>query len=537
MGSSRRWRPSKGNIVSESNDGAVLSLAANEKINNLTKQRIALTGKLTQAQRELLLVESGVEKARAAQIAGLSAWKRGLMSVRLGMIAVAQSAKAMAIALLTNPATWIFAAITAITALAGKLGQTAEQAENFKNAIKDAAQTDIQGLNQLLEPYENNGILKAKGETSVNGGGYTATRKLIDVDAIELEAHGVEGVFDELKRSLQVQSPFYEGDYFDVMKAKDQTEQVQEMFRKLENFRYVKQVEQMTADRMESGLKETGAGYNPFTWWRGEGLITNMQDYAGAQAAYTNGIRITETMWNSFKEEDKKAIDNYVKELGISRDEALGKYLLNNGSAKNRLQGSLSLENFDRLSAVTASLGEARSDMKPAAKTFASIFKDAFSGNTDGAMTYFEDSMNKMFAEAKIGSPEAQQELSSNMAIFIRDSMIEMGDKAGGEEFLSTYIERQVGVIANRLINRDVNINTKEEDVKKISEASTKAAIEAIKKSDPRIAREMGKLGSSAMKALIERINKSNEGVANSLRKLLSWQGRARGSVSLYSLP
>lgn len=528
MGSSRTFGSIRNGLESVKNDDAVLNLAANEKINNLTKQRIALTGKLTQAQRELLLVESGIGEARAAQIAGFSAWKRGLLSVRLSMIAVAQSAKAMAVSLLTNPATWIFAAIAGITALADKLGQTAEQAENFKNSMKDAAQTDIQGLNQLLEPFENNGVLKVKGETSINSGGYVATRKLVDVDAVELEAHGIENVFDELKRALQVQSPFYDGDYFDIMKAKDQTEQVQEMFRKLENSNYVKQVEQMTADRMEAGLKETGAGYNPVTWGRGEGLGTNMKDYADAQAAYTNGVRITETVWNAFMEEDKKAIDNYVKELGISRDEAFGKYLLHNEGARNRLQAKLSVNNFERLAAVMGHLQTAKLDMKPVANTFASIFKDAFSGNTDGAMTYFEDSMNKMFAEAKIGSPEAQAELSSNMAIFIRDAMNEFGNKAGGEEFLLKYIERQIGVISNRLINKEVNINTKEEDVKKISEKSTMVAIETIKKADPKIAREMSKLGGTAMKALISEINKSNEGVANSLRRILSWQGRAK---------
>lgn len=504
------------------------NLRNNKEINNITKQRIALTAKLTEAQRAELLTATGVNQARAAQIAGFSAWRRGLMSVRLGMIAVAQSAKAMAVAILTNPATWIFAAIAGITALADKLGQTAEQAESLKKTIKDAAQTDIQGLNQLLDPFENNGILKTTGESSISGGGYTATRKLIDVDAIELEAHGVEGVFDELKRALQVQSPFYEGDYFDIMKAKDQAGQVEEAFRKLENFRYVKQVEQMTADRMESGLKETGAGYTPFTWGRGESLGTNMKDYAEAQAAYTNGMRITETMWNAFAAEDKRAIDNYVKELGVSRDEALGKYLLNNEDARERLKVSLSMKNFEQLGAVMTHLETAKSDMKPTAKAFASIFKDAFSGNADGAMTYFEDTMNKMFAEAKIGSPEAQAELSSNMAIFIRDAMNEAGNKAGGEEFLIKYIERHVGVMANRLINKDVNINTKEEDVKKIAEKSTMSAIEAIKKSDPKIAKELSKLGDSAMKALIERINKSNEGVANSLRKILSWQGRAK---------
>ena len=93
-----------------------------KEINNITKQRIALTGKLNKMQREELLIATGVGKARAAQIAGFAGWRRWLMSIRLGMIAVAQSAKAMAVALLTNPMTWIMAAVAGITALASKFG-------------------------------------------------------------------------------------------------------------------------------------------------------------------------------------------------------------------------------------------------------------------------------------------------------------------------------------------------------------------------------------------------------------------------------
>lgn len=528
MGSSRKWGAQTSSVASVNNDGAVLNLATDEKINNFTKQRIALTGKLTTAQRELLLVESGIGKARAAQIAGFSAWKRGLMSVRLSMIAVAQSAKAMAVALLFNPMTWVFAAVTAITALADKLSQTSEQAENLKNSIKDAAQTDIQGLNQLLEPYENNGILKIKGTSSTSSGGYTATRKMVDVDEVSLEAHGIENVFDELKRALQVQSPFYEGDYFDIMKAKDQTDQVQEMFRKLENFNYVKQVEQMSADRIEAGFKETGAGYNPFTWGRGESLGTNMKDFANAQADYVNNIRISETTWNSFAKEDKQAVESYVKELGISRDEAIGKYLINDKSARDRMQGSLSGANFDRLSSVKSSLKTVQEDMKPFAKALASIFKDSFSGNTDGMITYFEDTLNKVYSEMKIGSPEAQAILSDNMAKFVYDAMIQAGDKAAAEDFINRFMERQVGVLANRIISKTVTPDTAEADVpQKVNEAVNQA-ITALKKSSPIFAKEWRKKGKEAQAEFRKGIEESANGVADSLRRMLSWQGRAK---------
>ena len=492
MGSSRKWFGGKkwkgiklfgGDIASGKNDDAILNLATNKEINNLTKQRIALSGKLTKAQRELLLVESGINKTRAAQIAGFSAWRRGLLSVRLGMIAVAQSAKAMAVALLTNPMTWIFAAIAGITALANKLGQTSEQAENLKKSIDDASQTDISGLRQLLEPYEKNGVISVKGAESRTEEGRTATRKIVDIDEVELEAHGVQSVFDELSRALQVQSPFYEGDYFDIMKAEGQANQVGEMFKKLENISYVKQVEQMTSGRIEAAYNKTGAQtLNPFTWGRGESLGTNMKDYANAVSDYANNFRISETTWNSFKQEDKAAIERYMQELGMSRDEAVRKYISNNDNAKNRILPSLSVETYDNIKNVKSSLDTAIKDMMPMGESFASIFRDKFQGNVDGAMTYFDDVMNKMYAERGIGSPEAQEALSENMAMTVYSAMINMGDKIQAEDFLQKYWERQVGVLANQKINTEINANTLEQDVPKIVSGIASKSISAMQK-------------------------------------------------------
>ena len=516
--------------ASAANDGEVLNLAANKEINNLTKQRIALSGRLTAAQRELLLVESGIGKARAAQIAGFSAWRRGLLSVRLSMIAVAQSAKAMVVALLSNPMTWLFAAVTAITALADKLGQTSEQAENLKNSISDAAQTDIQGLNQLLEPYEKNGVLKIKGASSTSSGGYTATRKIVDVDKMELEAHGIENVFDELNRALQVQSPFYKGDYFDIMKANDQAGQVQEMFNKLENINYVKQVEQMTADRIEAGYNNTGAQgiLRPDTWGSLESMGTNMKDFAEAQADYTNNIRITETLWNSFTEQDKKAIDEYVKELGISRDEAFGKYILNDEGARSRLGGKLSMTNYLKIDNLTSHLKTVQDDMKPFATSIASVFKDSFSGNTDGMITFFEDTMNKVYSEMKVGSPEAQAILSENMAKSIYDAMVQAGDKVSAEDFINRFMERQVGVIANKTINSTITADTSEVDVSKKVKEAIKGAISAMQKSSNEFANRWANMGKDAREKFVKELEKSGNGVADSIRKILSWQGRAK---------
>ena len=515
--------------ASVDNDNAVLNLAANKEINNLTKQRIALLGRLTAAQRELLLVESGIGKARAAQIAGFSAWKRGLMSVRLSMIAVAQSAKAMAVALLSNPMTWLFAAVTAVTALADKLGQTSEQAENLKNSIKDAAQTDIQGLNQLLEPYEKNGVLNIKGKSSTSRNGETAVKKHVDVNVQELMAHGIDAVFDELKRALQVQSPFYEGDYFDVLKAGDQAKQVEAIFRKLENISYVKQVELTSADQIEKAYDDTGAHWNPLTWRRGESLGTNMKDFAEAQAEYANNFRISETAWNAVEPEDKEAIEKYIRELGLSRDEAIRKYMHDNPNKVSGLPSDISSYKYSYGKKAEEQLEEATKDMPKVADSFAAIFKDRFNGDMEGAMTFFDDVMNKMYSEHGIGSPETQAVLSEHMAATVVAAMEQM-DLGDANAFFQKFIERQVGAHVTKDVEMKVNRNTSGRDVAQIVNKSSKAWLNALLSGNEELKKKWGKLSTEMKNATIKNVAEAGKRLAEETRRIRSWQDRARAA-------
>lgn len=513
--------------ASAANDGEVLNLAANKEINNLTKQRIALSGRLTAAQRELLLVESGIGKARAAQIAGFSAWRRGLLSVRLSMIAVAQSAKAMAVALLSNPMTWLFAAVTAITALADKLGQTSEQAENLKKSIQDAAQTDVQGLNQLLEPYEKNGVLNIKGKSSTSRNGETAVKKHVDINVQELMAHGIDAVFDELKRALQVQSPFYEGDYFDVLKAGNQAKQVEAIFRKLENISYVKQVELTSADQIEEAYNDTGAHWNPLTWGRGESLGTNMKDFAEAQAEYANNFRITEDTWNAVKPEDKEAIEKYIRDLGLSRDEAIRKYMHDNPDKVSGLPSKISAYQYSYGNTAKKQLEEATKDMPNVADSFVAIFKDRFSGDMEGAMTFFDDVMNKMYAEHGIGSPEAQAALSENMVTTVVESMKKMGLR-DANAFLQKFIEKQVGAHVIKDVETKVNRNTSDKDARKIIDKSSKAWLNALLAGNEELRRKWEKLSTEMKNTTLRNITEAGKKLAEETRRVKNWQDEAR---------
>lgn len=546
MGSSRKWGAQTSSVASVNNDGAVLNLATDEKINNFTKQRIALTGKLTTAQRELLLVESGIGKARAAQIAGFSAWKRGLMSVRLSMIAVAQSAKAMAVALLFNPMTWVFAAVAGFTALSDKMSKAGEDARDFKKAIEDTVETDIKGLKEILEPYENNGVITIKGISSVTGQGYAATKKNIDIDKSSLIEHGIDAVYEELKRALQVQSPLYDGDYFDINKAEGQEKQVEAIFRKLESISYVKQIEQMKSDALEIGLKDTGTNglFDPTRWFNGEGLGENMKDYAEAQAEFINSVRVTETEWNNYKKEDKKAIEEYMRDLGISRDEAIAKYLQatkykeqykqDANSSKFSFLGPLSFvagmasQTFDKNTRPIAQLEVLKGDLKKFAPTIAGILKDSFSGDVDGGMTLINDLMNKLFSQKNIGSPETKQRTTAIIVSFIKDSMAEAGNALAGQQLLAKMIEQQVGSVAVKTVQDKVNLNTSRGEASRIVAQASKNALSGFFKSTPELLTEWKKMSQSMREEVLKNIKNALTNLAKARVLIKSWQDEAR---------
>ena len=186
------------------------------------------------------------------------------------------------------------------------------------------------------------------------------------------------------------------------------------------------------------------------------------------------------------------------------------------------------MTNYLKIDNLTSHLETAQDDMKPFATSIASVFKDSFSGNTDGMITFFEDTMNKVYSEMKVGSPEAQAILSENMAKFIYDAMMSQGNFTAAEDFINRFMERQVGVIANKAINGSITSDTPEADVSKKVKEAIKGAISAMQKSSNEFANRWANMGKDAREKFIKELEKSGNGVADSIRKILSWQGRAK---------
>lgn len=542
MGSSRKIFGGKwyqlnklgGGFASSDNDNEVRNLAKNKEINNLTKQRIALTGRLTTAQRELLLVESGVSKQRAVQIAGMTAFKRGLMSVRLGMIAVAQSAKAMAVALLSNPMTWIMAAVAGITALASKLGETSEHAEEFARNMKDVAKTDLEGIRETLGSYEESGIFKrGKQIRRVSNSEGDAVDYDFSIDRAELYAHGVANVHEELKRKLQTLSPIYEKDFFDINKAKDQAGQVEEMFRKIKNIEYVKQVDEVTGGVMSEALGKTGASFRePGTWLRGEDYTTDLKDYADSYQEFLQSFDIKDAEWNQIEAGDKQKINELMQELHLTRSEAFARLFDKNGDVKGSntyLHGIRYRAKIDKDNAYD----EAGDGASLFADSFASKFNTYFNGNVDQMVLSFENTMNQVFTQAKIGNAEVQVQMSEQMAEQVRLAMIAAGNAAEGEKFFSSIMYRNLGAFASKELEGVITKDTRQEDIPGIVDNISKKAIRALNKKGSLFSSWWKKQGKKSGENYALALQQALENQANGVLNMSTWQKRAKYKYGL----
>lgn len=524
MGSSRKIFGNKASLALDKNDNIVRNIATDTKLNSLTKQRIALTSTLTKEQRILLLTETGINQARATQIASMSAWRRGLLSLRLGIIGVAQSFKAMALAMLTNPMTWIFAAVGAVTWIVNKIGQGVEEAENFKKSLSEAAETDVKGMSEFLDPYKQSGMIKTVGKTSVRGDGRTAIHETVAINKAELEAEGIDTVFEELKNRLQTASPMYEGDYFDVMKAGSQAEQVEGLFQKMEDIKFAKQIEQQTSDELGAAVSSTAPESALYVWQygRGEGVITNMGDYAKDRADLVNSIRVSDDQWNSFSQEDRAAVEKYMRDLGMARNEAIAKYLLQ--SNNKRLAGQISGVTQDALSAATNSLETAKEDIAPVAESMATILVNKFGDNISAGSAYVTDAFDKMLSDAKVGSPETQAELAAELNKSILASLGAMGKGAYGDVLMKRLYQNEIGKMTLTDLDTSLHQDMGDETVVKTSKVAARKALEALKLKDKGFLEWFNSLGKKSQQEYVKGIEESavNAG-KNKVRNIL-WQ-------------
>lgn len=459
-GGSAGYTPTKVNTsaqISKAQEAAKTEIMNNKELTNSMKQRIALTSKLTDAQKVEILTQTGVAEAQAKYLVGLKGIRRQLLLARLAVRGFVASIAAML------PQMGIFAAIAAITALHEKTKQMEADAADFANTIRDNAKTDAAGIREYVEQYDDLYRLSTSNKASDTA-----------LFRAKADAQGVSDVFDDLRKKLENQSPMYEGDYFDVMKANSQMDQLQEMFKKFKTLQKVKDVEQNTAGVFEDAMNE-GSGWFARGSLYAEDLKKNLEEYANERKDFVNRFYVGST-WKKLSAKEKRDIYAYANEIGEAMKDAesqkrvLANYSLRGGNAIGRTT----------LNYVSKNYKDVEEGMKPFADHLASIFINSYGDDVDAMSIHFSDIMNQMIAGSKIADKATIDQITDQFLAELIESMQEAGESRKNiQGFIKQVITKSVGGDVAKLLEGQINDTMSQSEVNK----AVKAAVSRAKSS------------------------------------------------------
>lgn len=287
--SAKRWGQNAGNSLGITNARIsdriahknqllqVEEIKNNKQLSEITKQRIALTGRLTQAQRTLLLMSTGLSRQQAAQLAGLGAFRRGLISLRLGFIQTAAAAKAFLVSLAPQAA--IMAVVAGISAIIGHVTELSRKAKDISENLKNDAATNAKSANEIIQNYADRGLIKLNSQTMYDAMGNEMTKNNIslvrDKNGRFADGTDLSSDIEEMKKKLQVLSPLYEGDLLDINKMQTQEEQFEALINKIDAIRHANEVNESISNDLANSDKRIGGIFS-------DSFTTDMQDYSDA---------------------------------------------------------------------------------------------------------------------------------------------------------------------------------------------------------------------------------------------------------------
>lgn len=287
--SAKRWGRNAGNslgitdarisdrVVHKNQLLQVEEIKNNKQLSEITKQRIALTGRLTQAQRTLLLMSTGLGRQQAAQLAGLGAFRRGLISLRLGFIQTAAAARAFLVALAPQAA--IMAVVAGISAIVGHVTELSRKAKEISGNLKNDAATNAKSANEIIQNYADRGLIKLNSQTMYDAMGNEMTKNHIslvrDKNGRFADGINLSSDIEEMKKKLQVLSPLYEGDLLDINKMQTQEEQFEALINKIDAIRHANEVNESISNDLANSDKRIGGVFS-------DSFTTDMQDYSDA---------------------------------------------------------------------------------------------------------------------------------------------------------------------------------------------------------------------------------------------------------------
>ena len=379
--------------------------------NNLL--RLSLNKNLSNEFRMIAGQMAGLNDSAQTFNANLTGWSRRVRLFGLNLASVGSFMKGMGAAIF-NPMTAAFAALSAVTSIINRMRDVNAQAEELASTIRETSQTDIKGLQEILD--NNSSFIGNTSTTSITRNGQTATwGHIIDLNQAELDGRNIEDIFKELKLKLQQQSPMYDRDIVDIEKAESQADKLKAILQKLEDIKYAKQVEQLDPDSVSNAAAHTG-NWDTF----GEAA----KEFQDEMKNFSNQAQqITDTQWNSIAESERKKIMEY----GQTRDEAMRNAFLHGDVYMQSSVASITgyrkgLGRFFK-DGLLEEFSDVQKQSGNLVSTLTSALTNSFKDSPDAFSEYFEDMMAKVFTQAKVDDPFVQMQIKNYLMRQIEQSI------------------------------------------------------------------------------------------------------------------
>lgn len=380
---------------------------------------MGLSGDLPERYRRIALALAGVRGEQVKTMASANGLSRAWMKAKISAAAFGASLKGFVAATVANPMTWIMAALAGITSIIERVRSLNSAVSDAREKYGQQANQDVKNIDEIMGRYDN--FYTTENTAPVKGNnGQHAIRRIINVDEAKLEGQNVKNILDELKQELQAHSPLYDAEVFDIEGIRTEAGRVQQILRNLESHRYAKQVYSMIPDQIASANRESGGWFN-------DTFAENAKDYQNAMRAFMRTIsKITETEYNTIIPEQKKQIEKYIGELGLTRDEAIRRFMLE-GNILTRIDKNDNRVFYvgadSQVRNVKSTWKKVIKDSKQMVSEYANVFKDYFQNDPAAAEDFLLTSMRDLLNDNKVADPETQRHISEYIMTQVRGAL------------------------------------------------------------------------------------------------------------------
>lgn len=362
--------------------GAANAILREQGLNDVYRARIMRMNELANSAKRLERIRGQMQLG----IERLSWSARGFFNTM----------RAGAAALISNPMTWIAAAVAGFTALSSKASEIKEMRENTVNRVTESTREDIKEIDKALNDISEQYFTKSKtGET------------IFDINAV---SGNIESLFNDLDQALQKFDPLYKGHILDYKMIDDDKERVLAMFDDLESAKVGKRALKESISGIMTANSESG--YEGTTWYRPDTYkwdtaIDEAKEYQAELTKVRGEVMAhVEEISNIFIDAQRRGlgdsaekaadeVSRMMREYDISFEEALQQYIEQGGKLYIKTK-KFEIDTSDMQEKLDSFSEKAQGMVKAVNAKMKSMFrKNASIGEV---ASYLQESINAIFS-------------------------------------------------------------------------------------------------------------------------------------------